>query len=114
MKLDLGPKRSPFYKKRDMKRRDFLRYTAFFSIIVSSGIVIGRFFINRSSENKKILVTENCVGCTGCVSVCPTLAIEVVPGGIEAFDDKCISCGYCQTSCAVDGIRVLKANGGAV
>jgi len=57
---------------------------------------------------RKIAVNQNCVGCTGCVAVCPTDAISVIHDTIEASDEKCVSCGYCQIACPVDGIRVLQ------
>ncbi|MAE69469.1 MAG: ferredoxin [Gemmatimonadetes bacterium] len=53
-------------------------------------------------------VTKSCIGCTGCAAVCPTAAIEAIPDGIAVIDELCVSCGYCQAGCAVDGIRVLQ------
>lgn len=56
----------------------------------------------------KIQITPTCVGCTGCIAVCPTAAIEAIPDGIAVIDELCISCAYCQAGCPVDGIWVLR------
>ena len=60
-------------------------------------------------ETSRASVLHACVGCTGCVPLCPTMAIVVIPGGIALEDEKCIQCGYCAAACPVGGIRVNKA-----
>src|SRR5690606_21356345 len=107
-KPDSATTRKPYRKVRDVGRRNFIRAFGLFGVSISFIGVTYRFISNNKIPEKRIVVTDNCVGCTGCASVCPTFAIEVVAGGIVASDDKCISCGYCQMACAVDGIRVFK------
>jgi len=49
-----------------------------------------------------------CIGCTACVSVCPSEAIsmEDKPEGQKAVIDaaKCTSCGTCISVCPVQAI----------
>lgn len=100
--------RQPAVKKKTLKRRDFFKVIG----VVGVGAVVARYawlaHENKQVAGKKILVTDTCIGCTGCAVVCPTSAILVVPGGIEASSEKCIGCGYCETACATGGIRVLR------
>ncbi len=93
-------------KKR--ARRSFLRTIAGAGL----GAIAWRAAIDRKKSGfrdaRRVEVTESCIGCTGCAAVCPTAAIEAVPFGIAVIDELCVSCGYCQAGCAVDGIRVLR------
>lgn len=57
-------------------------------------------------KRAKIVVLEACVGCTGCVTVCPTAAINVLPAGISIYEPRCVQCGYCAAVCPVGGVRV--------
>lgn len=59
------------------------------------------------------LVEENCTGCTICVKVCPTLAIEMVPnekrnGGPKQLayihTDHCVGCKACEQRCPFDAL----------
>lgn len=62
------------------------------------------------------LVEENCTGCTICVKVCPTLAMDMVanprPGGpkqIVAIDpEKCVGCWACEQRCPFDALRMVR------
>ncbi len=62
------------------------------------------------------LVEENCTGCTICVKVCPTLAMEMVPndkpGGpkqIVAIDTaKCVGCWACEQRCPFEALRMVR------
>ncbi len=91
-------------------RRHFLRLIAG----AGTGIVLVNAGLAQKESGEKpkhkTLVTQSCLGCGGCIAICPTSAIRVIPGGIKVKDDLCVSCGYCQTSCPVDGIRVIKVN----
>ncbi len=55
---------------------------------------------------ERVLISDLCTGCTGCVSVCPVEAIQVMVDGIMADQDKCVSCGYCAALCPVQAIRI--------
>jgi NAD-dependent dihydropyrimidine dehydrogenase PreA subunit len=48
-----------------------------------------------------------CVGCSGCVTVCPHEVLALVGGRSTIVDiDACMECGACATNCAVDAITV--------
>ncbi len=96
-------------RSRKKARRTFLRTL----VAAGLGAVGARALVARRGERRpisarKIEVTATCIGCTGCIAVCPTAAIAAVPAGISVIDELCVSCGYCQAGCAVDGIRVLR------
>jgi ferredoxin len=49
-----------------------------------------------------------CVRCGGCVSVCPTAALELRDNII--YDEKlCTLCGVCAKACPVEAIEVTKS-----
>jgi Fe-S-cluster-containing hydrogenase component 2 len=62
------------------------------------------------------LVEENCTGCTICVKVCPTLAMEMAPNHnpagpkqIVVIDhDKCVGCWACEQRCPFDALRMVR------
>jgi Fe-S-cluster-containing hydrogenase component 2 len=62
------------------------------------------------------LIEENCTGCSICVKVCPTLAMEMVPNGrpdgpkqIVAIDEnKCVGCWACEQRCPFDALRMVR------
>lgn len=47
-----------------------------------------------------------CVGCTHCMSVCPTEAIRVKNGLATLIDNRCVDCGMCFRSCPVRAIII--------
>lgn len=49
---------------------------------------------------------EVCIGCTHCMTVCPTEAIRVKDGMAVITDDRCVDCGMCLRSCPVKAIHV--------
>lgn len=61
------------------------------------------------------LIEEDCTGCTICVKVCPTLAMEMVPYDkpagpkqIVAIDeDLCVGCWACEQRCPFDALRMV-------
>lgn len=108
--IEISDVRTPAVKKSEISRRNFFRAGLVVATSVVLPIVGFRYFATRKKASQKIVVTSNCVGCTGCVIMCPVLAIGVVEGGITVNQEKCISCGYCQAGCATDGIRVLQEN----
>jgi ferredoxin len=79
----------------------------------ASGAIVGRAAMARRSSARPaggavVDVLPDCAGCTGCVAVCPTGAIEVTPRGISIRDDLCDACGYCVTVCPVEGVHVRR------
>jgi ferredoxin len=50
---------------------------------------------------------NKCLRCGGCVSVCPTAALEL--RDIVIYDEKlCTLCGVCEKACPADAIKVTK------
>ncbi len=49
---------------------------------------------------------EVCIGCTHCMSVCPTRAIRVIKGKASLIANRCIDCGECYRVCPVSAITV--------
>jgi len=49
---------------------------------------------------------DNCVGCTHCMTVCPTHAIRVRDGKAIIIANRCVDCGECYKACPVSAIGV--------
>jgi ferredoxin len=102
-------------KLRGWERRTLLRVLGLGAL--ASGLVavcarVGKRGASRPAADLKVVITPTCVACLGCVAVCPTAAIEARPGRIRVIQSDCVSCGYCQSGCAVDGIRVVGEHDG--
>lgn len=108
--VDVSDVRHPVVKKSVISRRNFFRAGLIATSVVALPITAHRHYVSQKKPTQKIVVTNRCVGCTGCVIMCPVLAIGVIGNGITVDQEKCISCGYCQAGCATDGIRVLQEN----
>lgn len=52
----------------------------------------------------KYIVNNDCVGCTTCVSECPTGAIVEKSDRCEVVSSKCNGCGSCVEVCPVGAI----------
>lgn len=48
-----------------------------------------------------------CIGCSHCVSVCPTEAFRVKNGKSILISNNCIDCGVCTISCPTDAINII-------
>lgn len=49
---------------------------------------------------------QRCIGCTRCISVCPTQAIRINNGKAEIIKNRCVDCGECYKACPVSAIKV--------
>lgn len=49
---------------------------------------------------------ELCIGCTHCMTVCPTQAIRVRSGKAIITANRCVDCGECYKACPVSAIHV--------
>lgn len=47
-----------------------------------------------------------CIGCTHCMTVCPTKAIRIRSGKARIIANKCVDCGECYKACPVSAIKV--------
>ena len=47
-----------------------------------------------------------CVRCSGCVGVCPQLALKLTEHGIECDPEKCVRCGICVSFCPVGALSL--------
>ena len=116
MNKDDKPKTVGTEPSESPTRRGFLRGAAG----VSAGLLIARAGWTavpreKAVPNEKVTVLPSCVGCTGCVSLCPTDAIAVIANGIEVNNQTCVCCGYCAAICPVAGMRINRVwDGGNV
>lgn len=49
-----------------------------------------------------------CVACAGCVSICPTRALDMRGVGLECQDGLCIGCDLCVRFCPVVALGLLE------
>jgi NADH-quinone oxidoreductase subunit F len=53
------------------------------------------------------VVADKCTGCTLCVRVCPTKAIEGEKKKVHTIDQElCVKCGLCFEACRVQAIEI--------
>ena len=50
-------------------------------------------------------ITNDCIACGGCQSVCPCDAISEGDGKYEINPDLCVDCGACSAQCPVGAIE---------
>ncbi|MFA4945997.1 MAG: 4Fe-4S binding protein [Candidatus Micrarchaeia archaeon] len=49
---------------------------------------------------------SKCIGCAGCVSVCPVLALTLTENKLECDPAKCVNCGTCVKVCPARALRL--------
>jgi len=52
------------------------------------------------------VVDELCIGCTHCMTACPTQAIRVRDGKAVITEERCVDCGNCCKACPVSAILI--------
>ncbi|MDO4862749.1 MAG: EFR1 family ferrodoxin [Ruminococcus sp.] len=78
---------------------------------VASGAVnymFNRFFISSS----KFEVSEDCVSCGKCETVCPVNNVKLSPTGVPHFDRYCLNCYSCVNRCPAKAINIGKKTEG--
>jgi NAD-dependent dihydropyrimidine dehydrogenase PreA subunit len=56
--------------------------------------------------NDKYFVSDLCVGCGGCRSVCPEHCINGVRPPMRIDAEKCVGCGRCALTCPMKAIKI--------
>lgn len=49
-------------------------------------------------------ITDQCVSCGACASICPVSCITEGDGQYVIDEDQCIDCGACQDQCPAEAI----------
>jgi ferredoxin len=86
------------------------------AVAVGGAAAFGSFRAGHGAAagGSRLVVSEECLGCTGCVVVCPEAALLLEPGcRIAVIDERCTRCGYCVAACPVDALRVGREAGRA-
>lgn len=52
------------------------------------------------------VVDDLCIGCTHCMTACPTQAIRVREGKAVIIEERCVDCGNCCKACPVSAILI--------
>ncbi|MCF8338326.1 MAG: 4Fe-4S binding protein [Bacteroidales bacterium] len=60
-----------------------------------------KFFHHALKIDKDI-----CIGCTHCMTVCPTEALRIINGKAQLLENRCVDCGECFRACPVSAIRI--------
>ena len=61
-------------------------------------------FGSSIETNSRYMITENCIGCETCLSVCPQQCIDVSDIPAVIHPDHCLHCGNCQSACPVGAV----------
>jgi iron only hydrogenase large subunit-like protein len=61
---------------------------------------------NRDFHHALAVDNDLCIGCTHCMTVCPTQAIRVRKGKANIIVNRCVDCGECYKACPVSAIVV--------
>jgi ferredoxin len=61
----------------------------------------------------RVEVTDECVGCGECVTVCPVENVSVI-GGKALIGERCLGCGSCARACSRGFIKVAIEPGAQV
>ena len=48
------------------------------------------------------IVSEKCVGCGGCIDLCPSIAISMIDDIVTIDDQLCTECGICVKVCPMN------------
>ena len=59
------------------------------------------------SVNRKLIISDWCIGCGKCAQRCQYKAISLIEGKAVVDHEKCILCTYCAKECADFCIKVI-------
>lgn len=99
-----------------MDRRDFIKLLSSFIAGGFMGFFTPTLLQKRRKPKRKELLSgvkrgpvrliKACEFCGGCVTVCPTQAIEFSYPLLLIHQEKCIRCRNCEKFCPVGAIRI--------
>ena len=59
------------------------------------------------TEDKRITVTNDCIGCCACVDNCPAGVLDVIDGICTVIRlEECLQCHLCESNCPINAIQV--------
>lgn len=67
--------------------------------------VYNQTILNKENRTMAHKITDECIACGGCQSVCPCEAISEGDGKFEINPDLCVDCGACAAQCPVGAIE---------
>ncbi len=115
-----------FYFKPPVFRFSIL-FLFLFTLIILADIFERRFFCRNICPlgallglfaRKNLLtpkISERCIDCRRCETICPTGAIERREGQLRAVHpSECIDCLLCKDVCPVEAVELFRARGGKV
>ena len=71
-------------------------------------VQLGLDVADALAESVRCFSCGTCVGCDGCVVVCPDLAVERVDGGYRVLGDYCKGCGLCVAECPAGAMDMVE------
>lgn len=63
--------------------------------------------VTESSQKRFMVLKNLCNNCGSCRLICPNDAIQEDEGQSFIHEDKCLTCGYCVSSCPLFAIRMI-------
>jgi NAD-dependent dihydropyrimidine dehydrogenase PreA subunit len=87
-----------------MKRRAFIKMTAFFGPCVAAGTRELLPAQKKDKEEGLMILIQVCTACGECVEVCPVDAIALKNGKPSLDNSLCIECDSCIRDCPADAI----------
>lgn len=62
------------------------------------------YFGGAGREESGYIVTDACIGCETCVSVCPQSCIDIADGRAVIRQENCLHCGNCAEICPAGAV----------
>lgn len=62
---------------------------------------------NLQRQNRKLIISDWCIGCSECEKVCKQKAIKVIEGKAVVDESKCVLCSYCAPRCKEFCIKII-------
>jgi NADPH-dependent glutamate synthase beta subunit-like oxidoreductase len=71
-------------------------------------VQVGLDVAEMLAESARCFSCGTCIGCDGCVVVCPDLAVERTDGGYRVLGDYCKGCGLCVAECPAGAMDMVE------